>query len=86
MPLYSLILWIVIGVVAGWLAPRLLGKVGPFGKTGDIVIGAVGALIGGYLLGLLGANGGDGTFVSLLTALVGALALLWGSRKLRPAA
>lgn len=77
MPLYTIILWIIIGAVAGWLAQRILGKVGPFGLIGDIVVGLIGAIIGGYILGLLGATGGGGIFVSLLTALVGALALVY---------
>ena len=76
MPVYALIIWLVIGGVAGWLAQRIVGKVGPFGLIGDIVIGIVGAIIGGYILGLLGASGGSGIFVSFLTALVGALLLV----------
>ena len=82
MPLYALILWLVIGGVAGWLAQRILGKVGPFGLIGDIVIGIVGAIIGGYILGLLGASGGSGIIVSLLTALIGALFLVWVLQKI----
>ncbi len=82
MPVYALIIWLVIGGVAGWLAQRILGKVGPFGLIGDIVIGIVGAIIGGYILGLLGASGGGGVFVSFLTALVGALLLVWVIQKI----
>ncbi len=82
MPVYSLILWLVIGAVAGWLAQRILGQVGPYGLVGDIVIGIVGAIIGGYLLGLLGASGGSGIFVSLLTALIGAVLLVWVLHKI----
>lgn len=82
MPAYALIIWLVIGGVAGWLAQRILGKAGPFGLIGDIVIGIVGAIIGGYILGLLGASGGGGIFVSFLTALVGALLLVWVIQKI----
>jgi uncharacterized membrane protein YeaQ/YmgE (transglycosylase-associated protein family) len=77
MPLYALILWLLIGALAGWLAQRILGEVGPFGLIGDVIIGVIGAIIGGYLLGLLGASGTTGVFVSLLTALIGALLLVW---------
>ena len=77
MPVYALIVWLVIGAVAGWLAQRILGKVGPFGLIGDIVVGVVGAIIGGYILGLLGASGTGGILVSFLTALIGALLLVW---------
>ena len=76
MPVYALLLWLVIGGLAGWLAQRLLGSVGPWGIVGDVVVGLVGAVIGGYLLGLLGATGTGGILVSFLTALVGALALV----------
>jgi uncharacterized membrane protein YeaQ/YmgE (transglycosylase-associated protein family) len=77
MPVYALLVWLVIGAVAGWLAQRILGKVGPYGMVGDIVVGLIGAIIGGYLLGLLGASGSGGILVSFLTALVGALLLIW---------
>ena len=76
MPLYALLVWIVIGAVAGWLAQKILGKVGPFGLIGDIVVGIAGSVIGGYILGLLGASGGGGILMSFLTALVGALGLV----------
>lgn len=77
MPVYALLLWIIIGGVAGWLARKILKTPPPFGVVGDIVVGIVGAVIGGYLLGLLGGSGGGGIFVSLLTAVVGAVILLW---------
>ncbi len=77
MPVYALLVWLVIGAVAGWLAQRILGKVGPYGLLGDIVVGLVGAIIGGYLLGLLGGTGTGGILVSFLTALVGAILLVW---------
>lgn len=82
MPGYALLVWLVIGAVAGWLAQRIFGKVGPFGLIGDIVIGLVGAVIGGYGLGLLGASGTGGIVVSFLTALVGAVLLVWVINKI----
>jgi uncharacterized membrane protein YeaQ/YmgE (transglycosylase-associated protein family) len=77
MPIYSVLLWLVIGAVVGLLARRIFGKTGKFGVAGDIVIGIVGAIIGGYLLGLLGAFGTTGILISLLAAVVGAVLLLW---------
>ena len=86
MPVYALLLWILIGAAAGFLAQKILGKVGPFGLIGDIIIGIVGSVIGGYLLGLLGASGGGGIFVSFLTALVGAIALVWAAQFIKKGA
>ncbi len=77
MPVYALLLWIVIGAVAGWLARKILKTPAPFGLVGDIVVGIVGGVIGGYLLGLLGVSGGGGIFMSLVAAVLGAIVLLW---------
>jgi len=81
MPVYALLVWVVIGVVVGFLAPRILGKGGRFGVAGDVIVGIVGAIILGYLLGLLGATGTSGILVSFLAAVVGALLLIWILRK-----
>ncbi len=78
MPVYALIVWVVIGAVVGWLAPRIFKKVGPFGLVGDIVTGVVGALVLAYLLATLFAMS---AIISYLIALVGALLLLWIVRK-----
>jgi len=50
---HGLIAWLIIGAVAGWLAGVLV-KGGGFGLLADILIGIVGAVIGGWLAGLLG--------------------------------
>lgn len=78
MPVYALLVWVVIGAVVGWLAPRIFKKVGPFGLVGDLVTGVVGALVAGYGLASLVAMS---AIVSFLVALVGALLLLWIVRK-----
>jgi len=49
----SLILYLVIGIVAGWLAGRIM-KGGGFGVIGDLVVGVIGAVLGGWLFSLLG--------------------------------
>lgn len=73
----SLIAWIVIGLVAGWLAGMVM-KGGGYGVVGDIVVGVVGALIGGFLAGVL--FGGDYlqgiNFTTLITAFIGAVILI----------
>ena len=73
----TIIIWIIIGGIAGWLA-SLVVRGGGLGIVGDIVVGIVGALIGGFILGALGLGGGFTGFnlVSLVTAFIGAVILL----------
>jgi uncharacterized membrane protein YeaQ/YmgE (transglycosylase-associated protein family) len=72
----SLIAFLLIGAVAGWLA-GLLMRGGGFGLLGNIVVGIVGAFIGGFLFGLVGLSAGSGLIGSLITAVVGAAVLLF---------
>ncbi len=73
--LWGWLVWIVIGGVAGAIADRLvLGN--RFGCLGNVVIGIVGGLVGGFLLGLFGI-GTQGIILTFVTALVGAIILLW---------
>jgi uncharacterized membrane protein YeaQ/YmgE (transglycosylase-associated protein family) len=71
----GIIVWLVIGAIAGWLA-GLLVKGGGFGLIGDIVVGIVGAVIGGWLAGVLGISIGSGLVASIVTAVIGAVILL----------
>ncbi len=82
--------WIVVGLIAGWLA-GLVMKGGGFGLIGDIIVGVVGGLLGGWIAtSLLHVGGMSGiNLTSILTAFVGAVILLllirlltrrWGSR------
>ena len=75
MDLTSLILFLVIGLIAGWLAGRIM-KGGGYGMWGDLVVGVIGAFIGGWVFGLLGITAG-GIIGSLVTAVVGAVILLY---------
>ncbi len=75
MDTHGLIVWLVIGAVAGWLAGTLM-KGGGFGLIGDIVVGIVGAFIGGWLAGILHINIGGGLISSILTATAGAVVLI----------
>jgi uncharacterized membrane protein YeaQ/YmgE (transglycosylase-associated protein family) len=72
---YGIIVWLIIGAIAGWLA-GLLVKGGGFGLIGDIVVGIVGAVIGGWLAGVLGISIGSGLVASIITAVIGAVILL----------
>ena len=72
----NLIWFLLIGLLAGWLAGLLMRGQG-FGCLGNILIGAIGGLIGGFLFNLLGIHSFGGFLGALLTALVGAIVLLF---------
>jgi uncharacterized membrane protein YeaQ/YmgE (transglycosylase-associated protein family) len=67
--------FILIGLVAGWLAGQLV-KGGGFGVVGDIVVGVVGALIGGFLFRTLGVSSGAGLIGAIVVATIGAVVLI----------
>ena len=70
-------LWfILIGLAAGWLAGQLM-KGGGFGIVGDIVVGVIGALLGGFLFSTFGVSAGGGLIGSLIVATIGACVLLF---------
>ena len=78
------LLWfLIIGMVAGWLAGQLM-KGGGYGLVGDLVIGVIGAFIGGWLLGVLGIFAG-GLIGTLITATIGAIVLLYLIRLIKRA-
>lgn len=72
----GLIWFLVVGLVAGWLAGVLV-KGGGFGILGDIVVGILGAVIGGFLFGAVGVWPGGGLLGSILVATVGAIVLIF---------
>lgn len=75
MDITSLLIFLAIGAVAGWLAGTLM-KGGGFGLLGNIIVGIIGAVIGGYVFGLLGISIG-GLVGSIVTATAGAALLLF---------
>ena len=75
--------WIVVGLIAGWLAGQVM-KGGGYGVLGDIIVGVIGALLGGWLFGLLGISAG-GLIGALITAFVGAVVLIGLLRLIRRA-
>lgn len=80
----TLIIWIVVGAIAGWLAGLIVRGFG-FGLFGNIVIGILGAILGGWLLGMAGLALGGGILGAILTALIGAVVLLLIVRVLKRA-
>ena len=71
----NIILFLLIGLVAGWLAGKIMKGKG-FGLIGNIVIGCIGAVLGGFLFRLIGIAA-YGLIGSLIVALVGAIVLIW---------
>jgi uncharacterized membrane protein YeaQ/YmgE (transglycosylase-associated protein family) len=71
----GLLAWIVVGLIAGWLASQVVAS--RYGIIGDTVIGMVGALLGGFLFEQFGSTGTTGFNIwSVLVAFVGAVVLL----------
>jgi len=76
------LLWfILIGIAAGWLAGQVM-KGGGFGLLGDLIVGVIGALVGGFLFGLLGITAA-GLLGDLITATVGAIVLIAALRYIK---
>lgn len=75
MDITGLLIFLVIGAVAGWLAGTLMKGAG-FGLLGNMVVGIVGGILGGFLFGLLGLVA-YGLIGSIVTATVGAVVLLY---------
>jgi len=75
MSLETLIIWLVIGAIAGWLAGVIVKGYG-FGLVGNIVVGILGAIFGGWLFGALGLGLSLGIVGTILGATVGAVLLL----------
>ena len=71
----ALIFWIVVGLIAGFLASVVM-RGGGYGVVGDIVVGIVGALIGGFIMNAFGL-GGNGLIYSIIVAFVGACILIF---------
>ena len=71
----ELVWFILVGLIAGWLAGMIV-KGGGYGLVGDMVVGILGALLGGYLFGSLGGAVGGGLLGSIVVATLGAIILI----------
>jgi uncharacterized membrane protein YeaQ/YmgE (transglycosylase-associated protein family) len=70
----GIIAWIVVGLLAGWLAGVVM-KGGGYGLVGDLIVGLVGALLGGFLAGFF-IQGSVGLIGSIIVAFIGAVILI----------
>jgi uncharacterized membrane protein YeaQ/YmgE (transglycosylase-associated protein family) len=78
MDLLSIVLWIVLGGLAGWIASIIMGRNAQMGILANIIVGIIGAFLGGLLMNLIGTSGVTGFNIwSLLVAILGAVILLF---------
>ena len=72
------LVWIIFGALAGWIASIVMGKNKKMGAIANIVVGIIGAFVGGWIMSFFGAQGVTGfNFPSFLVAVAGAIALLF---------
>ena len=76
------IAWIIVGIVAGWLAEQIMKT--DMGLLMNLVLGIVGALVGGFVLGLVGLDdSGNSMIYSIIVATIGAVIVLWVANKVK---
>jgi uncharacterized membrane protein YeaQ/YmgE (transglycosylase-associated protein family) len=77
-PSYGIIMWVIIGALAGWIGSKIMGTDAQQGGLANIVIGVIGALVGGFVTrAMFGDNPGNNGFIaSLFVAILGAVILL----------
>jgi uncharacterized membrane protein YeaQ/YmgE (transglycosylase-associated protein family) len=79
----GILVWIIVGLIAGWLAGQIMKGSG-YGLIGDLVLGLVGAIVGGWLFGLIAPAAEPSGFLgSIIVATIGAVALIFVVRALR---
>jgi uncharacterized membrane protein YeaQ/YmgE (transglycosylase-associated protein family) len=71
----GLIAWLVVGLIAGWLAGQFM-RGGGYGLVGDIIVGIIGAFIGGFIFSLLLPGTSAGLIGSIIVAFIGACILI----------
>lgn len=79
----NLIYWVVVGLIAGWAAGKIM-KGGGYGVAMDIVLGIIGAVVGGWLMGFFGIHAG-GLIGTIVVAIIGAVFLIWLTRLIKKA-
>ena len=80
----AILVWIIVGAIAGWLAGIVVRGAG-FGLIGDIIVGIVGAFLAGLILPKLGVHFGVGIVAAIIDAFIGAVILLLVLRLVRRA-
>lgn len=74
----NFVIWIIFGALAGWLASMFMGTDKQQGALLNIILGIVGAFVGGFIFNMFGASGVSGfNLYSLLVAVLGSVVLIW---------
>jgi uncharacterized membrane protein YeaQ/YmgE (transglycosylase-associated protein family) len=80
----GIVLWIIFGALAGWIASVIMKTNYNQGTVMDIIMGIIGSIVGGFLMGLVGQSGVTGfNFYSLVVAVIGAIFVIYIGRMLR---
>lgn len=80
----GIILWIIFGGLAGWMASIIMKNDSNQGTITDIIMGIIGAVVGGFLMGIVGQSGVTGfNLYSFIVAIVGAIVVIYLGRLLR---
>lgn len=83
----DILLWLLLGLIAGWLASIIMKTNSQQGSLTDIILGIIGAFVGGFLMNFFGQTGVTGFNVySIIVATLGAVVLIWLGRMLRHSA
>lgn len=78
MDIWGIIVWIILGGISGWIASKIMKTDAEQGLGENIVVGIIGALIGGFVMNLFGGSGITGlNLYSLIVAVLGACIALW---------
>jgi len=80
----SLFYFMIVGLVAGWLAGQVMTG-GGYGAIADIILGILGSIVGGWLFSMLGIWPGGGLIGSIVVAFLGAVVLVWITRLIKKA-
>ncbi|NTU46640.1 GlsB/YeaQ/YmgE family stress response membrane protein [Candidatus Roizmanbacteria bacterium] len=79
----NIILWIILGLLAGWIASIIMKTDSRQGPITDIILGIIGAFLGGFIVSLFGGSGVNGfNLYSLFISVLGAIIVIWIGRKL----
>jgi uncharacterized membrane protein YeaQ/YmgE (transglycosylase-associated protein family) len=80
MTLELVVMWIVVGLLAGWVAGHVM-KEGGYGLMGDLLLGVVGSIVGGWLFSVLRISPGAGLVALIIIAFIGGIALIFAQHR-----